>query len=453
MARAKIIDFGIARSTRLGDDGTVIGSGFAGKYLYVSPEQLGLFGGEVTPKSDIYSLGLVLAEALRNAPIDMGGNLVEVVEKRRHVPDIGPIDGRLRPLIEHMLQPDPEDRPESMAEVAAWSITTAPPRPSRGAGRPSAQVRASTKPQPAAGGSKAPLMLGGGLALALGVGVGVYVVMRPAAEPARPTQPAVLIPERDTAQLPSRIPPPPPDNGPIKSGLAPPSNLSRLPPGTGDTDLASIIGTGPGDVYAGGRIEAATRYINRYDGGDCFFVKPIAVNATRATIEGFGASVAPFRTLDDSFRRTNGFEADIGVRQVSAAQCPAVSFLGRLHGAAPPSIDLAATTLKVGQTLSGTVRGLGDRQLALLLVAEDGSVRAVPTTSRQGDKAISFSIPMSADLGTGKLEMLIALASARPLAALREPKLSAADRLFPTLLAEASGQGASATARAFKVDR
>ena len=61
---AKIIDFGIARSLREGE-GTIIGSGFAGKYNYVSPEQLGLAGGEVTYKSDIYSFGLVLAEALR----------------------------------------------------------------------------------------------------------------------------------------------------------------------------------------------------------------------------------------------------------------------------------------------------------------------------------------------------------------------------------------------------
>src|SRR5215813_5018161 len=72
LARAKIIDFGIARSTRVGD-GTIIGSGFAGKNNYVSPEQLGLFGGDVTAKSDIYSLGLVLAQCLTGQPINMGG--------------------------------------------------------------------------------------------------------------------------------------------------------------------------------------------------------------------------------------------------------------------------------------------------------------------------------------------------------------------------------------------
>jgi len=64
VTRAKVIDFGIARSQRSGE-GTIIGGGFAGKYNYVSPEQLGLGGGDVTYKSDIYSFGLVLAEAMR----------------------------------------------------------------------------------------------------------------------------------------------------------------------------------------------------------------------------------------------------------------------------------------------------------------------------------------------------------------------------------------------------
>src|SRR5699024_1675674 len=64
--RAKIIDFGIARSTT--NEGTLIGSGFAGKLNYVSPEQFGLEGGEVTAKSDIYSLGLVFAEAVIGHP-------------------------------------------------------------------------------------------------------------------------------------------------------------------------------------------------------------------------------------------------------------------------------------------------------------------------------------------------------------------------------------------------
>ena len=55
----------------------MIGGGFAGKYNYVSPEQLGLYGGEVTGRSDIYSLGLVIVQCLRGKPIDMGGKYAD----------------------------------------------------------------------------------------------------------------------------------------------------------------------------------------------------------------------------------------------------------------------------------------------------------------------------------------------------------------------------------------
>lgn len=121
VGRAKIIDFGIAKSAQVGG-GTLLGGKFAGKYNFVSPEQLGLFGGEVTPKSDIYSLGLVVAAALRGAPLDMSGTQVDVIEKRRHVPDLSGVDATLLPLITAMLQPDPEHRPASMSEIADWLI-------------------------------------------------------------------------------------------------------------------------------------------------------------------------------------------------------------------------------------------------------------------------------------------------------------------------------------------
>ena len=127
VTRAKIIDFGIARSTQLGDK-TIIGSGFAGKDNYVSPEQVGLYGDEVTAKSDIYSLGLLLFYALTGQKLDMGGSQFQLVEKRRRVPDLGGIDMRIRPLLEQMLQPDPANRPATMAEIANWRITSSPPR-------------------------------------------------------------------------------------------------------------------------------------------------------------------------------------------------------------------------------------------------------------------------------------------------------------------------------------
>ncbi|KQV01497.1 serine/threonine protein kinase [Mesorhizobium sp. Root102] len=115
--RAKIIDFGIARSATVGGE-TLIGGKFAGKYNYVSPEQLGLYSGDVSEQSDIYSLGLVLAAALRGKPIDMSGSQFEIIEKRRAVPDLSDIDDDIRGIVEAMLQPDPRDRPVSMADIA-----------------------------------------------------------------------------------------------------------------------------------------------------------------------------------------------------------------------------------------------------------------------------------------------------------------------------------------------
>ena len=154
-SRAKIIDFGIARSSILGE-GTVIGSGFAGKYNYVSPEQLGLFGGEVSGRSDMYSFALVLAQALSGRAIDMGGSQVDIIDKRRRLPDLSGVDARIRPLLARMLAPDPKDRPADMAEVAAWQA----PAPGRKAAAhapagPTTPAHPRRAPQPLLAGNSA----------------------------------------------------------------------------------------------------------------------------------------------------------------------------------------------------------------------------------------------------------------------------------------------------------
>ena len=107
--RAKIIDFGIARSATVGGE-TLIGGKFAGKYNYVSPEQLGLYGGEVSERSDIYSLGLVLAAVLRGQAAG---------HERFAVRDRGKAPGRARP-VGHRRRSSADDRGDAAAR---------PPRP------------------------------------------------------------------------------------------------------------------------------------------------------------------------------------------------------------------------------------------------------------------------------------------------------------------------------------
>ena len=115
---AKLIDFGIAKSTAMGA-GTLLQGQFAGKFNWVAPEQLGAFGGVVDGRSDIYSLALVTAGASRGEVLQMGASIVDAVGKRSSVPDLTGVDASLVPLLTWMLQPDPGLRPENMARVIA----------------------------------------------------------------------------------------------------------------------------------------------------------------------------------------------------------------------------------------------------------------------------------------------------------------------------------------------
>jgi serine/threonine protein kinase len=117
VTQAKIIDFGISKLADP-ETKTIIGTDFAGKYSYVSPEQLGMFGGQIDARSDIYSLGLVLAAAAQGEPLDMGQSPISVIEARRSVPDLSRVPEGVRADLAAMLQPDPADRPQSMRALA-----------------------------------------------------------------------------------------------------------------------------------------------------------------------------------------------------------------------------------------------------------------------------------------------------------------------------------------------
>lgn len=116
LARATLIDFGIAKLVDH-EAGTLIGTDIAGKAGYMSPEQLGVVDAEIGPRSDIYSLALVIAAAVRGAPVDMGTSFADIVEARRRVPSLDGVPIGLRDRLHAMLAPEPGDRPPSMAAL------------------------------------------------------------------------------------------------------------------------------------------------------------------------------------------------------------------------------------------------------------------------------------------------------------------------------------------------
>jgi serine/threonine protein kinase len=114
--QATIIDFGIAKDLDA-SSATIVGDGFAGKLNYVAPEQLGDFGRDVGPWTDVYSLGLVILAVANGKNVDMSGSLVDAIDKRRKGPDISAVPNNLRAIVGDMLKPDPKDRLRTMDEV------------------------------------------------------------------------------------------------------------------------------------------------------------------------------------------------------------------------------------------------------------------------------------------------------------------------------------------------
>jgi eukaryotic-like serine/threonine-protein kinase len=113
--RIRITDFGLAGAT-----GEVLR---AGTPAYMAPEQLS--GGEVTPRSDIYALGLVLYELFTGRRALDARTMAELIAKREQAGIVPPseivpgLDQEIERAIVRCLQPDPARRPSSAIAVAA----------------------------------------------------------------------------------------------------------------------------------------------------------------------------------------------------------------------------------------------------------------------------------------------------------------------------------------------
>ncbi len=116
---AKVGDFGLAVSldrTRLTTEGSLIGTP-----SYMPPEQA--LGGDVTPQSDLYSLGAMLYELVTGRPPFVGDDPTSVISQHINTPPVAPswhserCPPDLEELILRLLAKAPDDRPESAAEV------------------------------------------------------------------------------------------------------------------------------------------------------------------------------------------------------------------------------------------------------------------------------------------------------------------------------------------------
>jgi serine/threonine protein kinase len=147
---AKVADFGIAMSS--GDTTELAARGlFVGTIVYSSPEQL--LGGEVGPRSDLYSLGCVLYECLTGTPpFDVEDTSRAVLQHRfadpRPMADHNAdVPTRMAEAIGRALAKDPADRFPT-AEAMRAELVDAVSRPLT-ADAPAPTVTASQRSRPA----------------------------------------------------------------------------------------------------------------------------------------------------------------------------------------------------------------------------------------------------------------------------------------------------------------
>ena len=131
--RVVLADFGIARAD-VDHDAAYKTAGPIGTPIYMAPEQL--TGAEVTARTDIYALGLLLYELLTGTVPFLAATAMATALARLHQPAPDPravsrhVPDAIAELVLACLALDPGSRPESAAAVAAMlaSATSSAPR-------------------------------------------------------------------------------------------------------------------------------------------------------------------------------------------------------------------------------------------------------------------------------------------------------------------------------------
>lgn len=167
--KAKLIDFGVASNT-IGQDKSIIGDSFVGKFNYSAPEQLGLFGGKISRKSDLYALALVL---VRTMGIDVPGQDqgAGVIDYRRGDIELpSHVDPVVAGVLHQLLKADPLERPEEAESLFQEALKG-------DAGASAAHVSKAEAATFFSSGAKLPLFIGiGGVAIAA-ASAGFFVLM------------------------------------------------------------------------------------------------------------------------------------------------------------------------------------------------------------------------------------------------------------------------------------
>ena len=201
-------------------------------------------------------------------------------------------------------------------------------------------------------------------------------------------------------------------------------------------------------------VDKASAFIAGFNGGPCFLVRPSPGANDPRVLQGVGAELAPFERFDAAYKRDVGDEAQLSLRLIAAAQCPALDMMrqGAASGAAATQIELTNYGVGRGKPLAGTVSHLAGRRLVLLLVDNEGIAHRLEAKALPGGDSATFSVPLVADTSSiGPLQIVLAIASTKPISELEDLRSAPVKELAVRLTAEAHANPASVEAEFFKL--
>jgi len=426
IGKAVLIDFGISRSSTVKD--VTIGNEFAGKLKYVSPEQLGSFGGQAEGPSDVYSLGLLMIAMLMGKPYNMGGNFAEAVQLRMGVPDISMVPEEFQPMLHSMLQPDPAQRMPGMAAVKDELRAMMDGEGMTTRSRLTMPMMGTAQDRSVPGLQAVPFA-----STSTGGQTSAPRTMGPT-----PLQ----IPEQKTSRgLVATM---------VAAGLAAVGGAAVFFAGdfmvSGGDDGGSTVS----DPVAEGlerAVGSRATFLAETVPQECAYAARRSHGDTAGLIEGFAQNLTPLQGIGDAFGAAFGSTPDVVPRSVTAPQCAALDFARTLQGTKGGGVELSLTqsTLSRSEGVQGTLHGSTGRQNWLALVDPNGQVFSL---MRQFDDAIgderrfAFRLPSAAP----GIYILVATASDSPLVragAMRDG--TQASDILPLMTRELAtdGQGAA----------
>ncbi|WP_405402658.1 protein kinase domain-containing protein [Paracoccus sp. Ld10] len=420
-----LIDFGIARSTELGDG---LAGRFAGKFKYIAPEQLGHWQGEIGPWTDVYGLALLIAAAARGSALPMGDNVVSASAARQVIPDLGGLSHRLFPVLQQMLEPDPARRLRDMGAVLRmlddpmalpaqyrlplWSAAAGQDLPNTtassgdaartGSISPFAALAASSatdasEPPPAPG--RCPWVPIAGLAsLLIMAAAGFWWLSTPGPDPEAPTEVATA--------------------------------LSTMQPRDPDT-REGFLADQPLPT--------------------CTFVTRIAQGPDAGRLLAVSDSAVDLTPLAAAYGTRFGAAPSILSRRIASAQCPALDFLRQIAGrpARPPLLEATSIVEATGFQIRGrALAGAEGRSLWLFLLAPDGKVYDLSAQiSANDDGGFAVAVQLPEDATRDASYLLVGLGVEDPLASVTAaPSGADAADLLPRVLAELNATSAAPAA-------